>query len=220
VPTVTDPQLMTFRDWNFRLRPARKEPARLLVLLHGWQGDENSMWVFTRNLPAVFTILAPRAPMVAPEGGYTWRRVTADTWGFPDLDDFRSSTEALVAFLDDWSDSTGLEASQFGLAGFSQGAAMAYTLALLYPQRIQAVAALSGFLPAGSGNYLEGGTLAGKPFFVAHGCRDERIPVERAHSDVAALEAAGARVTYCESDTGHKVSHQCLVGIENFFRGG
>ena len=218
MPTVIDPQLATFRDWPFRLRRAQQEPARLLVLLHGWQGDENSMWVFTPNLPNTLTILAPRAPLVAPEGGYTWRKVTAGTWGFPGLGDFYASTEALIAFLDGWSDSVGLDARQFDLAGFSQGAAMAYTLALLDPQRVRAIAALSGFLPSGSEIYLERGALAGKRFFVAHGRRDERIPVERARSDVAALEASGARVTYCESDTGHKVGNQCLLGIGKFFR--
>ena len=32
------------------------------------------------------------------------------------------------------------------------------------------------------------------------------------------LEQAGAQVTYCEADVGHKVSADCLRGLENFFK--
>jgi hypothetical protein len=35
---------------------------------------------------------------------------------------------------------------------------------------------------------------------------------------VALLEKAGATVTYCEEDVGHKLSAGCFRGLESYFR--
>lgn len=215
MPTQTDSQLHTFDGWTFRLRPALDEPARLFLLLHGWKGDETSMWVFASLLPDCYTALAPRALYVEPTGGYTWRKIPPGKWGLPALDDLRPAADALVKFVDDWTASTGLDGRQFDVAGFSQGAALTYTLALLHPERVGRFAALSGFLPAGAEDRLA--ALAGKRVFVAHGRQDDLIPVERARQAVALLEAAGVRVTFCESDGGHRVGKECFKGMKTFW---
>ncbi len=64
---------MTYNGWTMRVRHAAQEPARFLLLLHGWTGDENSMWIFARNFPADMWIAAPRALYPAEGGGYSWR---------------------------------------------------------------------------------------------------------------------------------------------------
>jgi phospholipase/carboxylesterase len=225
VPTQTEPQSLTFSGWTFRLRPASSNNSHLFLLLHGWKGDENSMGIFTRNLPERYTILAPRAPYPDPTGGFTWRKIVPGKWDFPSLDDLRPAAEALIRFVDDWSASANVDAAQFTVAGFSQGAALTYTLALLYPERIRTFAALSGFLPAGSeallrasrGVRLDARVLEGKRVFVAHGRQDDMVPVERARSAVALLEASGVEVDYCESDSGHKVGKDCVRGMGSFF---
>jgi predicted esterase len=119
---VIDAELREFRDWIFRFRPATAAPSRLLVLLHGWTGDENSVWVFARKLPAQVAVLALRGPYVAPESGYTWREIRPETGGLPVMDDLRQSAEALIGFVDDWSHAAGVSANQIDLIGFSQGA--------------------------------------------------------------------------------------------------
>jgi predicted esterase len=57
----------------------------------------------------------------------------------------------------------------------------------------------------------------GKPFFVAHGTKDEMVTVDRARASIALLEQAGAHVTYCEDEVGHKVSVNCLRALQKFF---
>jgi len=217
VETVIETELNQFQDWTYRFRPAKGTPQQLLILLHGWTGDENSMWVFARSFPEWVAVLAPRAPYPAPEGGYTWRAITPGTWGLPMVDDLRPSAEALLGFVEAWSGSIGLDAHQFDLIGFSQGAALSYMITFLHPTRIRVLAALSGFLPRGTEVLLTPHHLTGKPVFVAHGRQDDMVSVELARQAVSRLEESGALVRYCESDGGHKVSKECLGGMKKFF---
>jgi phospholipase/carboxylesterase len=212
---------MTYNGWTMRVRHATQEPARFLLLLHGWTGDENSMWVFVRKFPADMWIAAPRGPYASKAGGYTWRAlhsVQESDWGLPTISDLRPAADNLIRMVDEVSTSIGVDASQFDVAGFSQGGALTNVLALLHPQRIRKAAVLAGFMPGGVDDLLARHVLAGKQFFVAHGTQDSLIPVERARQSIELLEQAGAQVTFCEAEVGHKVSADCLRGLETFFK--
>lgn len=180
-------------------------------------GDENSMDVLTRNIAPEIAILSPRGTYAVPEGGYSWREIRPGSWGMAAMDDFRPAAQALVTFVDDWATSVEMDVNQIELMGFSQGAALAYTLVLLYPQRIRQLAVLSGFVPEGGQSLPATPDLTGKPVFISHGRQDDIIPVEQSRQAVAKLKQAGALVTYCESDAGHKVSKECLKAMELFF---
>lgn len=151
----SDTQLITFQNWTLRVRPASTRTPRLLLLLHGWTGDENSMWVFVRNFPADFWMVAPRVPYATQPSGYSWRPLRAGV--------------------------------------------------------------LAGFVPMGSESLVAKRPLNGQPFFVAHGTLDEMVPIEYARQSVKILERAGAQVTFCEDEVGHKVSVDCLRALEEFF---
>jgi predicted esterase len=53
---------------------------------------------------------------------------------------------------------------------------------------------------------------------VAHGERDEIVRMDRAYHAVDVLEQAGAQVTGCFDDVGHKLGASCFRGLENYFR--
>ena len=65
----------TMGDWKLKLRPPVGKPDRVIFLVHGWTGDENSMWVFAPRMPKDALLIAPRAPFTsrnAEFGGYSW----------------------------------------------------------------------------------------------------------------------------------------------------
>jgi phospholipase/carboxylesterase len=202
--------------WTFRIQPPQSsEPAQLLILLHGWTGDENVMWIFTRRLSRRYWLLAPRGPVSAPEGGFGW--LPPDSGLLATVQEFRSVIDSLLERIDAWALQKGVDSRQVSLMGFSQGAAAVYAAAMMYPERVWAAACLAGYLP-GRGELLESrSALAGKPFYIAHGSLDETVPVSQARHAVAALKNLGASVTYCEAEVGHKLSAGCLNGLETFF---
>ncbi|MBC8331372.1 MAG: dienelactone hydrolase family protein [Anaerolineae bacterium] len=203
--------------WTLRIR--RPEGAAIppvILLLHGWTGDENAMWIFASKLPEHYLLIAPRAPHIEPRGGYSWHPPGEKGW--PSLDDFRPAVDALLELLAEWPASVPADFSNLRLAGFSQGAALAYSFALLHTERVRALAALAGFLPDGAATFLDGESMRGKPIYISHGSKDELVPVARARQAVQLLDAAGADVAYCESDVGHKLSADCFRGMEMFFQ--
>lgn len=214
---VNNTTLEVFDNWTLRVRQPERTPARLLLMLHGWTGDENSMWVFARNFPTDILLLAPRAPHPAAEGGYSWRPLRTDSFGRPSLEDLRESAQALIHLVDVYTAQGQIDASQFDVMGFSQGAALSNVLTCLYPGRVRKAGILAGFMPSGMEEILTKKPLANKAMFVSHGTQDNMVPIDRARASMALLEQAGANITYCEAEVGHKVSADCLRGLEAFF---
>lgn len=207
-------------QWVIRLRiPEGEGPHPVMLLLHGWTGDENSMWIFTSRLPKEMLLIVPRGLYTTPLGGFGWHPYQGGTW--PRMDDFRDAVEAITEllvpenFLDFLVDETSF--SRIRMLGFSQGAALASVYAMMHPNRVVSFAGLSGFLPDGSSSIITSRPLKNIPAFIAHGTKDELVPVERARRGVGVLRKAGAVVTYCEDDVGHKLSLSCFQGLESFF---
>lgn len=217
MPTESESYTTTYDGWVVRIQPPKdRETRRSLLLIHGWSGDETVMWIFTRNLPIDYWIFAPRGPVQHPESGYGWLE---HEQSLPTLDDFTQPAANMMKAFRRWTDGTGAETGVIDVMGFSQGAGMAYALGALFPEQVKRVIALAGFLPAEEpfpGRYQ---ALRGKHIYIAHGTRDETIPVVKAQEAARVLQEAGAQVTYCESDAGHKLSASCLRGLNDFIRG-
>ncbi|MGB7095270.1 MAG: dienelactone hydrolase family protein, partial [Anaerolineales bacterium] len=110
-----------------------------------------------------------------------------------------------------------LRSDQFDVMGFSQGAALAYTMVLQCPERINQLAGLSGFLPKGLDKEILGSRLKNKKIFVSHGRADEMVPVDQARIVVQELKSAGSELIYCEEDVGHKLSAGCFRAMDDYF---
>lgn len=219
MPDPNDTALVRFKGWTLRVRESSATSPRLILLVHGLTGDENSMWVFAQKMPADYWMIAPRAPHASQmeQGGFSWHPSAAGVEDRPNMQQLRASAEALIRLVDEYSVSVGVDAETFDVLGFSQGAAICSLLALLYPERVRKVGILAGFVPGGLEELVSRRPLVGKPFFVAHGTKDEMVTIERARASIATLEQAGARVTFCEDDVGHKVSVTCLRALKDFF---
>jgi phospholipase/carboxylesterase len=208
-------QTQIIDPWNLRIyTPPEPGPHPVLLLLHGWTGDENSMWVFANRMPAHFLMIAPRGIYTTPLGGRGWHPKVERMW--PTVEDLQPAVNVLLQLLSN-DHFPGADFSRLHLMGFSQGAALSYTLALLHPDKVGRIAGLAGFMPEQADDYIQQRVLAGKKIFSAHGTRDELVPIERARQSVTQLERAGAQVSYCEEDVGHKLSVTCFRSLASFF---
>lgn len=208
--------LVTIGSFVLRVRPPKTaEASRLMVLIHGWTGDENVMWVFTNRLPGNYWLIAPRGIYPTPECGYGWLPPPAGVDA--GINQYLPAIEQLYTTLVAWSKTSGVDSTQPDLMGFSQGAALSFAMTILHPEHVGRTAGLSGFVPLGADAYLKDRPLTGKEIFIAHGSADETVPVSYAHQAVELFERAGAHTTYCEAEVGHKLSIHCLQALRTFF---
>ncbi len=208
---------LTLGTWTVRLRlPPGDGPHPVIFLIHGWTGDENSMRVFAPRLPKNALLIAPRAPYLSKHSqlaGYSW--VPERGQDFSRLPDFDPAVAAFDRLIKRLAAKYPANFDQFSLIGFSQGAAFSVVYSLAHRDRVNRLAMLAGFLPEDSDARL--GSLKDLPVFIAHGTKDETVPVARAHQAKEQLEAAGAQVRYCESDIGHKLGASCFTELAEFF---
>lgn len=210
------PQKIKLDGWPFRIKKPSTVPdqTRVLLLLHGHLGNENVMWILTNPLPDDYIMLAPRAPVKTGKDQYSWHEIKT---GWPDIETYQGLIDSLLSRVNAWLEDNRLEFEKFDVMGFSQGAAMAYAMAILYPDKVGRVAAIAGFIPKSWEEHLQQASLEGKDFFVAHGTQDEIVPITKAQQAARWLKENNAQVTFCEADTGHKLSANCFNGLGDFF---
>jgi phospholipase/carboxylesterase len=211
-------QILETKDWTIRYKlPAKDGPHPVIWLLHGWTGDEGSMWIFASRLPKHFLLLAPRGLYPAPIGGYSWYTMTSEN-AWPKVADFLPAIDKLCSLMDKWPETAPpADFSRFRIAGFSQGGALAYSFAMIHPKRVIALAGLASFLPDDAEKYLLESHFDEIRVYISHGSKDHIVPVDRARQATQKFQQAGAQVHYCESDKGHKLSADCFRGMEVFF---
>lgn len=160
-------------------------PQCSVIWLHGLGADGNDFVPIVpelglSNTPAVRFIF-PHAPMIPVtfNNGYVMR-------AWYDLDNNRQASIAnlrasiaSVRALITRENARGVPTSRIVLAGFSQGAAMAYTVGLTYPETLAGIVALSAYLPVPDLLMSERSDAnRHTPIFAAHGTQDEVLPLQ------------------------------------------
>jgi phospholipase/carboxylesterase len=186
-----------------------KNPA--ILLLHGYGSNEEDLFSFATELPEEYYVISARAPYDLTYGSYAWYAINfdADENKFSDLEQARSSRDLIVEFIDECVSKYAIDTDKVSLFGFSQGAILSSAIALSYPEKINKVAALSGYLNTeiATEDYLKNNVSKVK-FFVSHGVVDQVIPIDWARKTKPALENLGIDVVYKEYPIGHGVSPQ------------
>jgi len=191
------------------------DPVPAVVMVHGWGGDESVMWIFKQTLPPGLAIITPRAPLALDEAesGFIWYR--RDEAGQPDPETKAAGLAKFEHFITSLPDLYPIDPSRLLLIGFSQGGAMCNALALTRPELIIGVASLGGFIPEG---LTPVDSLHQLPVFIAHGSRDETVPLRAAHKARQTYTALEADLTYGEYEVGHKMNSQGMRDLKAWVR--
>ena len=189
----------------------KQEKNPLILLLHGYGSNEEDLFSFASQLPEEYYIISARAPYHIPPYGNAWYAISfdSDMNKFSDDNQAIESRELIVKFIDELLDKYPIDADKVTLLGFSQGAILSYSIALTYPEKIQRVVALSGYLNL---DIIEKGfntkDIEKLRFFISHGVVDQVIPVDWARKAPEVLKDLNLDVEYHEYPVGHGVTPQ------------
>jgi phospholipase/carboxylesterase len=201
---------------NFLIREpkTKHEKNPLLLLLHGYGSNEEDLFSFATELPDEYYVISVRAPYDLMYGSHAWYAINfdADENKFSDLMQAAESRDLIAGFIDELTAEYPIDKDNITLIGFSQGAILAYAVALSYPQKLKRVVAMSGYLNTEilTQGY-EKNDFSNLRVFGSHGVVDQVIPVDWARKAKPILDGLGIENIYKEYPIGHGVAPQ------NFF---
>jgi len=194
----------------------------LLLLLHGYGSNEEDLFSFASELPDQYYVISARAPYSLQYGSYAWYSINfdADENKFSDHDQAIRSRDLIAHFIEELVANYPIDAASITLIGFSQGSILSYAVALSYPQKVQRVVAMSGYLNLDivAPNY-EKNNFSNLSIFASHGTVDQVIPVSWARKAKPILDTLGIATTYKEYPIGHGVSPQNFYDFKNWLEG-
>ena len=196
--------------WPHLYTPGR-EDAPVLLMLHGTGSNERDFASLAGALDPDAGILAPRG-RVQEHGMLRWFRRHAE--GVFDVDDVIDRSRELAGFIDATRNHYGLGDRQIIAVGFSNGANIALATAMLHPEALDRVIALSGMYPLGE---RTGATaLTGSRILALNGDTDPMAPPASVTRLMAELTRQGATVEQVLRPGGHGIEPYDLDAARNW----
>jgi len=201
------------------------EPKHSIIWLHGLGANGYDFepvvpeFTFAKNTPVRF--IFPHAPElpVTINGGIVmpaWYDILAlDIDRKVDVEQLRKSAK-LVAELVNAEITRGVPSENILIGGFSQGGAVAYELALSYPQSLGGLFALSSYFASADSINLSDANR-NLPIFVAHGCFDPVVTEDLGQLAVKKLQEKGYQPEYHSYGIDHSLCLEEIRDMDVFF---
>ncbi len=189
----------------------KKDKTPVLFMFHGYGSDENDLFSFAAELPEELCIISVRAPYPMQPHGNAWYAIYFDAAQGKFSDDKQAieSRDKIANFIDEAIQAYDLDAKNVTLLGFSQGTILSYSVALSYPEKVNNVIALSGYI---NDDILKEGyennDFSHLNIYCSHGSVDQVIPVDWARKAPSKLAELGIKTALNEFPVGHGVLPQ------------
>ncbi len=212
---------------EFSLQHIIREPKQkaakspVLILLHGYGSDENDLFSFANELPDELFIISVKAPYRMQPYGNAWYAIHWDDTNGKFSDDLQAikSRETIRDFIDEVIEKYPVDPENINLLGFSQGSILSYAVALSYPEKVNNVVALSGYINQGIiKDDFKSRDLSNLEFYCSHGSVDQVIPVEWARKTKPFLDSLGVKNSYSEFPVGHGVAPQNFHELNDWLK--
>lgn len=196
----------------------------LLVLLHGYGGNEEDLFSLAPYLDERCAIVSARGPITLSPGAHAWFRIAfIGGWtetagaGAPfsvDVAGADESCQLLIQFIEGATRAYDADPQRVFLLGFSQGASMSLRALLTAPDRVAGVAAMSGFLlPTEDLSPAQRAALAGKPVILTHGTDDDIVPIALGRQARDTLSTLPVALTWREYPMRHQITDESLDDV-------
>jgi len=206
-------------DYLVRAPKTNIENPPLLILLHGYGSNEHDLFSFANELPDELLIISAKAPLTLMPNSYAWYTIHLDNieGKFSDIPEALKARDTIATFIDEIKQQ--YRVGKTFLLGFSQGTILSYAVALNYPEKIQHVIALSGYindelLP----ETFDESSYKNLDFFISHGTVDQVLPLEWAQNAPPFLNNLNIQNNYKEYPVGHGVAPQNFYDLKQWIQ--
>lgn len=185
------------------------EKAPVIIMLHGYGSDKNDLFSFASELDDKYLIVSAQAPIPMQPYGNAWYQITYEPGNkkFTNDEQAIESRDLIVQFIDEVVQNYSADADKVTLLGFSQGAILSYAIALSYPEKVNQVVAMSGYIHHSLlKEGYEHNNFSSLRVYSSHGSVDQVVPVTWDRKTKPFLEGLGIDCQYSEFPIGHGVS--------------
>ena len=187
-------------------------PYPLIVFLHGHGGNEEQI---LRLAPRVsrrnYVSIGLRGPVCLGSNrkgalGFSW----GDPSHLPHVEDY------LLSAIKQTRLHYHIHSERVILAGFAEGATLAYRMGWMFPDKINGVIALNGHLPREHRPLLRLPAVRSLQMFVGHGIANSVVPMSMVRDDLRLLYSAGMEVEMHSYATNHRLHPHMLRDINRW----
>jgi phospholipase/carboxylesterase len=185
----------------------------LLVFFHGQGGsDEQILRLAPRLSRRNFICISLRGPQLL---GEREDGRLAFSWGLDGQHDTLIEDYVLHA-IEQTRRNYHVHSERIYLAGFREGADLAYRLGLTSPERFGGVLSLNGAMPRRGGPLLRLNEVRHLRVFIGHGIANAIVPLSMAQSDFRLFYTAGMAVRMCTYPTTHRLHPDMLRDVNRW----
>jgi phospholipase/carboxylesterase len=186
--------------FTHRFEAATDAAEPTLLLLHGTGGDENDLLPLGRTIVPGAALLSPRGKVLENGMPRFFRRLAE---GVFDQEDLAVRTRELAEFIAAASESYGIDRKRLFALGFSNGANMAASVLLGFPDKLAGAILIRAMVPFVPKQVPD---LQGKSVLLLSGREDPIVPTGQAQELAGIFEAARADVTLHWEKAGHALT--------------
>lgn len=172
------------------------DPLPMIVAIHGLGDDPENFSHLFDTFPEPARLIAPRAPLPAEEGGWSWFPLRARD---PDVEGLSRGIQQSADLLAESVAVLTRERPTIGrpiVTGFSQGGMLTLTLAVHHPERFSTAVAVGGWLPPPLWPNAPDAAQAGPHIAALHGTADAAVRFEPTQRSVQHLQSLGYAIDF------------------------
>lgn len=196
---------MNFQPLVYKYQSSGNPKAPTLVLLHGTGGDERDLIPLAKNFGNQFNLLSLRGNVSENGMPRFFKRLGM---GVFDEEDLKFRTHEMVHFIKEIASVEGFDLSQLIALGYSNGANIAGSTLMLYPDFLSAAILFRPMLPYKKTPDFK--TNKKIPVFISAGSYDEMVSASEIKTYTALLDKNNFSTELHQLPTGHNLTHDDL----------
>jgi predicted esterase len=186
--------------------PKDNQSDRLtLLLLHGTGGNEDDLIEVGQMISSTASLLSPRGKVLENGMPRFFRRLAE---GVFDMDDLKIRTKELVNFVKGASNIYSFDINKTVAVGFSNGANIAASLLLSYPETLRGAILFRAMVPFIPNSPPD---LSDKQVLLSAGMFDPIVSESQTQNLFDLLEKSGANVTLKWQQSGHNLTESDIL---------
>jgi len=203
-------QHATTSNFNQKQRTKDDNESLTFLLLHGTGGNEDDLISVGQMLSSSASLLSPRGKVLENGMPRFFKRLAE---GVFDMEDLKFRTKELADFVKEASNTYSFNLNKTIAVGFSNGANIAASILLSYPETIKGAILFRAMVPFIPDSLPE---LSGKKVLLSAGTFDPIVSKSQIEGLLNILQKSGADVTLKWQQSGHNLTQKDIFNAKEW----